>query len=51
MYCVAVRFAVSGRPDVHVAEYNRRAYDRLLEGDSVTVRDLPDRPEICRLEL
>jgi hypothetical protein len=50
-YCVAVRFAVPGRPDVTVAEYNRRAYDRFFEGASISVRYVPDRPEICRLEI
>lgn len=51
LYCVAVRFAVPAGPEVHVAEYNRRAYEHLLEGDPVTVRYLPSNPKICRLEL
>ena len=50
-YCVAVRFAVPDGPEVHVAEYNYKAYNQLVEGDPVTVRYLPHNPQICRLEL
>ncbi len=50
-YCVAVRFATLDGSNVTIAEYNRKAYHRLLEGDQVAVRYLPKRPEISRLEM
>jgi hypothetical protein len=50
-YCVAFRFAEPGRPEITMAEYNRKAYDTLLEGDLVQVHYVPGKPEICCIEL
>jgi hypothetical protein len=49
-YCVAFRFAEPGQPEFRAAEYNRKAYNALLVGDSVQVRYVPGKPDICRLE-
>ncbi|UCG12752.1 MAG: DUF3592 domain-containing protein, partial [Deltaproteobacteria bacterium] len=50
-YCVAFCFSVPGEPEITTAEINRTAYDTLQEGDSVQVRYVPGKPEICRLEM
>jgi len=34
-----------------MAEYNRKAYDTLQEGDMVQVCYVPGQPEICCLKL
>jgi hypothetical protein len=48
---VAFCFSVPGEPEITTAEINRTAYDTLQEGDSVQVRYVPGKPEICRLEM
>ena len=47
---MAYRFMPTGRPGVTKAEYNRAAYEALIPGDLVSVRYLPHRPHISRLE-
>lgn len=49
-YCVAYCFRPTGRPQVIRAEYNRAAYEALNPGDMVSVRYLPNRPDVSRLE-
>ena len=50
-YCVAYSFTPTGHPQVTSrAEYNRAVYDALNPGDPVSVRYLPNRPDVSRLE-
>lgn len=50
-YCVAFCFAEPGRPEVTAAEVNRKAYNTLQVGDSVQVRYVPGKPDICFLKM
>ena len=47
---MAYGFTATGRPQVTRAEYNRAVYDALNPGDLVSVRYLPNRPDVARLE-
>jgi hypothetical protein len=49
-YCVAYSFTPTGGPQVTRAEYNRAVYEALNPGDLVSVRYLPKRPDVSRLE-
>jgi hypothetical protein len=52
VYVIAYRFNAPGHASVTVAEYfHRGLFDKLQIGQSVRVRYLPDRPEICRLDI
>lgn len=52
VYVVAYRFNVPGHSPITIAEYfQRNLFDKLLMGDVVRVRYLPDKPETCRLEV
>lgn len=51
LYCVAYRFTPPSGPQMTKAEYNRAAYDAFASGASISVRYLPNKPRVSRLEL
>jgi hypothetical protein len=50
-YCVAFRFVEPGQSEITTAEYNRKAYSTLQVGDSVQVRYVPGKTDICCLKM
>jgi hypothetical protein len=53
-YCIAYYFDLPwGSPDgsrVIRAEVNRQVYHAFQMGDSIPIRYLPDKPQVCRVE-